>query len=246
MRSGARIVCIIPALNEERAIGRVIADIPEWVDQVVVADNGSTDRTAEVAQAHGADVVLQPERGYGAACLAGIDAVDPSDVIVFLDGDYSDRPAEMLRLVDPIVRDSADMVVGSRVLGNRERGALTLPQVFGNWLATRLIRTFWGVRYTDLGPFRAIRTTSLRSLEMADRNFGWTVEMQIKAAMQNLRTCEVPVSYARRIGVSKISGTIRGSVMAGIVILSTIGRAALRPPTGPSTEANPRQPSVAT
>ncbi len=245
MRSGKRVACVIPALNEERAIGRVISDIPQWVDQIVVADNGSTDATAGVARAHGAEVVEQPERGYGAACLAGLAHVRSSDVIVFLDGDYSDRPAEMTRLVDPIIQDRADMVIGSRVLGQRERGALTLPQVFGNWLATRLIRLFWGVRYTDLGPFRSIRTSSLNALQMEDRNFGWTVEMQIKAAMKDLRACEVPVSYARRIGVSKISGTIRGSVMAGFVILSTIGRAALRPPAAETNDTTAQGPSVA-
>ncbi|MEL6299957.1 MAG: glycosyltransferase family 2 protein [Pseudomonadota bacterium] len=227
MRKTARIVCIIPALNEADAISRVISEVPDWVDRVIVADNGSTDATADVAGSAGALVVSEPQRGYGAACLAGIAAADDADVIVFLDGDYSDRPGEMVRLVAPILEDRADMVIGSRVLGTREHGALTPQQVFGNWLATRLIRSFWGVHYTDLGPFRAIRKSSLDALGMADRNFGWTVEMQIKAARKNLRTREVPVSYRRRIGVSKISGTIVGSVKAGTIILQTIAASAL-------------------
>jgi glycosyltransferase involved in cell wall biosynthesis len=231
MRDGRTIGVVIPALNEEAAIGRVIADIPAWVDRVVVADNGSRDRTADVARSAGATVVLEPERGYGAACLAALERLGDVDVVVFLDGDYSDYPEDMAALVAPIVEDSADLVLGSRVLGVREAGSLTPQQHFGNWLATTLIRLIWGARYTDLGPFRAIGRQPLARLAMADRNYGWTVEMQVKAAEIGLRAREVPVRYRRRIGVSKVSGTISGSIRAGIKILSVIGRHALRPRT---------------
>ncbi len=230
MRNGQRVAVVIPALNEERAIGRVLAEIPSWVDRVVVADNGSTDRTADTARAGGAMVVAEPQLGYGAACLAGLKLVEGADVVVFLDGDYSDHPDEMAELVDPIMTGAADLVIGSRVLGEREAGSLTPQQRFGNWLATRLIRMIWGVPYTDLGPFRAIRATSLRQLAMADRTYGWTVEMQIKGAIAGLRSIEVPVRYRRRIGVSKVSGTIKGTVMAGYKILTMIGRYAIAPP----------------
>lgn len=230
MRQGQRVAVVIPALNEERAIGRVLADIPEWVDRIIVADNGSTDRTAEISRATGAIVISEPERGYGAACLAALTQIGDANIVVFLDGDYSDFPREMDMLVDPIVRNEADLVIGSRVLGDLEAGALTPQQRFGNWLATRLMRLVWGVSYTDLGPFRAIRTSSLARLGMADRTYGWTVEMQIKAAILALRAKEVPVSYRRRIGVSKISGTIKGTVKAGWKILSMIARFAIAPP----------------
>ncbi|MCB1549142.1 MAG: glycosyltransferase, partial [Hyphomicrobiaceae bacterium] len=188
---------------------------------------GSTDATAAVAAAHGAVVVSEPEPGYGAACLAAMQRLGAVDIVVFLDGDYSDHPAEMVRLVDPIIAGEKDFVVGSRVLGEAERGALTPQQRFGNWLATWLIRLIWGVRYTDLGPFRAIRATSLTDLAMRDRNFGWTVEMQIKAARAGLSIAEVPVNYRRRIGVSKVSGTVKGTILAGYKILYTIARFAL-------------------
>ena len=227
MREGRRIAVVIPALDEERAIGRVLADVPAWVDQVIVADNGSRDRTADIARAAGATVVLEPEPGYGAACLAGLTQIGNADIIVFLDGDYSDHPEEMASLVDPIIADAADLVIGSRVLGAREAGALTPQQRFGNWLATRLIRAFWGVRYTDLGPFRAIRAPALAHLGMRDRTYGWTVEMQIKAAIVGLRALEAPVRYRRRIGISKISGTIKGTVKAGYKILTMIARLAI-------------------
>jgi glycosyltransferase involved in cell wall biosynthesis len=228
MRNGSRIGVVIPALNEEQAIGRVIADIPSWVDTIVVADNGSTDRTVETARAAGATVTHEPDAGYGAACLAGIAALPPVDVVVFLDGDYSDFAQDMAGLVDPLTADGVDLVIGSRALGEREPGSLTPQQVFGNWLATRLIRLIWGVRFTDLGPFRAIRAPALQRLAMRDRDYGWTVEMQIKAAAAGLETREVPVRYRRRIGVSKVSGTLKGTVMAGYKILTTIGRYALR------------------
>ncbi len=227
MRRGARISVVIPALNEEPAIGKVVGAVPGWVDEVIVADNGSTDRTAEVARAAGARVVHEPERGYGAACLAGIDAADEPDLVVFLDGDFSDRPQEMDRLVDPILAGEADLVIGSRVRGRADRGSLTPPQRFGNWLACRLIQLFWRVRHTDLGPFRAIRAEVLASLGMRDRNYGWTVEMQVKAASRGLRVREVPISYRRRIGRSKVSGTVRGVLGAGTKILGTIFLAAL-------------------
>lgn len=222
MRRGTKIAVVIPALNEEDAIGRVIAAIPHWVDDIVVADNGSTDRTAEVSMQAGARVIKEPCRGYGAACLAGIAALDEPGVVVFLDGDFSDRPEEMSSLVDPILDGRAEMVIGSRTLGLRERGALTPQQRFGNALACLLIRLFWGARPTDLGPFRAIRYESLIALNMRDRDYGWTVEMQVKAARRRMKVVEVPASYRRRLGKSKISGTLRGVVGAGTKILWTI------------------------
>lgn len=228
MKDGKCIGVVIPALNEEAAIGRVIAEIPAWVDRVVVADNGSRDRTAAVARSAGAIVVEQPEPGYGAACLAGLAHIENADVIVFLDGDYSDYPEDMAALVEPIIAGQYDLVLGSRILGVREAGALTPQQHFGNWLATSLIRVIWGAHYTDLGPFRAVSRAALDRLRMADRNYGWTVEMQVKAAELGLRSLEVPVRYRKRIGVSKVSGTVSGSVKAGIKILSVIGRHALR------------------
>ncbi len=230
MFHGRRIAVVIPALNEEKAIGRVLADLPTFVDRAIVVDNGSTDRTAEEARQQGAVVVAEPERGYGAACLAGLRHIDGADIVVFMDGDYSDHADDMTKLIAPIADDVADMVIGSRVLGDREAGSLTPQQRFGNWLATRLIHLIWGTRYTDLGPYRAISTLALDRLGMADRNYGWTVEMQIRAAVHGLRTQEVPVNYRVRIGQSKVSGTARGTVMAGIKILSVIGRFALAPP----------------
>ncbi len=227
LRNGRRIGVIIPALNEEGAIGKVIEAVPDWVDYIVVADNGSRDQTSEVARNSGARVVREDERGYGAACLAGLQALPSSDIIVFLDGDYSDYPEDMEELIAPILTGGADMVIGSRVLGGAERGSLTPQQVFGNWLATRLIRLLWGARFSDLGPFRAIRDDALRMLEMEDRNFGWTVEMQVKAAKAGLKFAEVPVRYRQRIGVSKVSGTMSGTIKAGTKILSVIGWHAL-------------------
>ncbi len=230
MRDGARIGVVIPALNEVNAIGRVIADIPAWVDRIIIADNGSTDGTGNAAQAAGATVVVEREKGYGAACLAGIAALGLGavDIVVFLDGDYSDHPGDMADLVDPIAGGTVDFALASRAIGERETGSLTPQQMFGNWLATTLIALIWKQRYTDLGPFRAIRKSSLDALAMADRNYGWTVEMQIKAAEQKLRILEVPARYRRRIGVSKVSGTIKGTIMAGYKILYVIGRHALR------------------
>jgi glycosyltransferase involved in cell wall biosynthesis len=227
MRNGNSVAVIIPALNEEKAIGNVLAAIPEWIDDVVLVDNGSTDNTPTIAASHGARVVLEPRRGYGSACLTGIETLENPDIVVFMDGDFSDYPEEAGLLVDPIVADRADMVIGSRVLGNRETGALTPQAVFGNWLSCKLMALLWGTKFTDLGPFRAIRFTALQRLGMRDPGYGWTVEMQIKAVLAGLTVQEVPVSYRRRIGKSKISGTIRGIVGAGIKILGTIFLAAM-------------------
>jgi len=227
MRHKANVAVIIPALNEEPSIGKVVAAIPGWVDDVIVVDNGSTDRTADIARSRGARVVSEARRGYGLACLAGLAALRGPDIVVFLDGDFSDYPEEMPLLVDPIARDEADMVIGSRTMGTREPGALTPQARFGNWLSCMLIRWFWSVSYTDLGPFRAIRYSTLERLAMRDRDYGWTVEMQIKAARAGVRIREAAVSYRRRIGKSKVSGTVRGVVGAGTKILSTIFRAAI-------------------
>jgi glycosyltransferase involved in cell wall biosynthesis len=229
VKTGKHIAVVIPALNEERAIARVIADIPSWVDDVVVADNGSTDATLGVARGAGATVVREPERGYGAACLAGIAACPDADVIVFLDGDYSDHPRELARVVDPVASGQCEFVVGSRMTGQAKKGALTLQQRFGNWLACKLMNGLWRTCYTDLGPFRAIDAGALRRMAMQDRTYGWTVEMQIKAALLGLSVREVPVSYRPRIGKSKISGTVKGTVLAGTKILSLIGKYALMP-----------------
>lgn len=228
MRHGYKVSVVIPALNEERAIAKVLRDIPAWVDETIVADNGSDDRTREIAQRNGAKVVCEPARGYGAACQTGLCAADDSDIIVFLDGDYSDYPQDMTLLIDPISAGDADLVIGSRVEASRETSALTPQQRFGNWLACALMRLFFGARYTDLGPFRAIRRDALDALKMQDRAYGWTVEMQIRAIRLGLNVREVPVRYRQRIGVSKISGTLTGSVRAGTTILRVIGRSALQ------------------
>lgn len=219
-----RVAVVIPALDEEQAIGGVLDALDRaLVQQVVVADNGSRDRTAELARAHGAEVVSVPERGYGAACLGALARVGTDvDVVAFMDADGADDPAELPSLVAPIARDEADLVIGSRTLGRSEPGALTPPQRFGNWLATALIRLLHGQRYTDLGPFRAVRRSTLEQIGMRDRSFGWTVEMQVRALQVGARVCERPVSYRRRVGRSKISGTLSGVVGAGVGILSTI------------------------
>jgi glycosyltransferase involved in cell wall biosynthesis len=221
------VAVIIPALNEQHALPLVLREIPRPpVSRIIVADNGSTDRTALVARQHGAEVVHEPERGYGAACLQALAhlADDPPDIVVFLDGDYSDHPGELRSLIDPLRAGDADMVIGSRARGRQERGALSPQQRVGNAIACSALRLFYGVHYTDLGPFRAIRWHTLQALQMQDRNYGWTVEMQIKAAQRGVAYREVPVSYRRRIGVSKVSGTIRGSVSAGAKILWLLGR----------------------
>ena len=228
MRHEMRIGVVIPARDEALAIGRVIAAIPSWLDEIVVVDNGSRDGTAQIARATRARVVAEPRRGYGRACQRGLrelGCVDaPMDVIVFLDGDFSDYPEAMADLVDPILEGRAELVLGSRVLGAAIKGALTPVQRWGNWLATTLIRFFYGADFTDLGPFRAIRCDTLARLAMADPDYGWTVEMQIKAAKMRLAWIEVPVRYRPRIGVSKISGTFWGSFLAGKKILFLILR----------------------
>lgn len=220
---------IIPAYNEERSIGRVIMDIPaSLVRNIIVCNNNSSDQTSLVAQQAGAIVVDQPKPGYGNACLKGLEYLaqlpddEKPDIVVFIDGDYSDYPEEMYDLVQPILNEAAEMVIGSRALGKIESGSMTIPQVFGNWLATNLIKIIYGYSFTDLGPFRAIKYTSLLNLNMQDKNFGWTVEMQVKAAKLKLKTTEIPVNYKKRIGTSKVSGTIKGTIMAGYKILWTI------------------------
>lgn len=227
-----RIIVIIPAFNEARSIGSVVGDIPAGlVDEVVVVNNGSTDETEVNARNAGATVLREARRGYGWACLRGIAYAakrDP-DIIVFLDGDYSDHPDEMRALVEPIIQDRFDLVVGSRILGEREPGAMLPQALIGNRIACTLMRWIWNAPYTDLGPFRAIRYTSLQHLEMLDKTFGWTVEMQIKAISRGLRVTEVPVSYRRRVGVSKITGTVSGTIKASVRILFLIARYAVRP-----------------
>ena len=224
-----RISVIIPAHNEARAIGLVLAEIPaRLVQEVIVVDNNSTDDTGAVARAAGATVLREPRPGYGHACLAGMahalgpDEPAPPDIGVFLDGDHSDYPEEMPALLAPLLAGAADLVIGSRALGVRERGALLPQQRFGNWLASRLLRLRYGGQVTDLGPFRAILAPALLGLDMQDKTYGWTVEMQVKAARQGLRTVEVPVRYRKRIGTSKVSGTVKSTLGAGYKILWTI------------------------
>ena len=223
------IYVIIPAYNEEESISKVVRDIPKGlVKEVVVCNNASTDRTAENAAAEGAVVVNQPLKGYGNACLKGLEYIatktgsERPEIVVFLDGDYSDYPEQMPEVLAPILDNQADMVIGSRATGTREKGSMMPQQIFGNWLATTLIKMLYRVEFTDLGPFRAIRYDSLLEIDMQDKTFGWTVEMQVKAAKLKLRCAEVPVRYRQRIGVSKVTGTVKGSIMAGYKILWTI------------------------
>jgi glycosyltransferase involved in cell wall biosynthesis len=217
-----KIAVIIPAFNEEGAIGRVIQEIPPIVDKIIVVDNGSTDRTAEQARKMGAQVVLEKKKGYGYACLKGMEEASGAAAIVFLDGDYSDFPQEMERLIAPIIRDEADLVIGSRLRGRREKGAMLLHAFLANILFSLVLRFLWGLKVTDIGPFRAIRTKHLLSMGMAEGTYGWTLEMMIKAAARGLRVVEVPVSYRRRIGQSKVSGSLRESLKAGIKMILTI------------------------
>ncbi|MEY3321013.1 MAG: hypothetical protein RLZZ417_596 [Bacteroidota bacterium] len=223
------IVLIIPALNEELGISNVLQGIPPGIFQeIVVSDNGSTDRTAEVAAHWGATIVFEPRRGYGSACLAAISYLKnkilthPIDLVVFLDADNSDHPSDIFKILMPFEKNEVMMVIGSRVLGNREEDALLSHQQFGNLMATSLIKWLYGTQFTDLGPFRAIRWSALISLDMQDIDFGWTVEMQIKAAKNKWTCVEVPVDYRKRLGKSKISGTLKGSILAGHKILWTI------------------------
>ena len=216
---------IIPAYNEESSIGMVLNDIPsQVVREVIVCNNASTDNTEMVAKEHGATVVLAAEKGYGSACLEGISYIKQKsispDIVVFLDGDYSDHPEELIDLVKPIVEEDVDLVIGSRALGQLESGSMMPQQIFGNWLATTLIKFFYKYTFTDLGPFRALRFGAYQSLGMRDRNWGWTVEMQLRAAQYKLKIAEVPVRYRKRIsGESKISGSIKGTLKASTKIL---------------------------
>ena len=220
------ITVIIPAFNEEKAIANVIAEVPmDLVGEVIVVDNNSTDQTAMVANRSGATVLQETRKGYGYACLKGIDHIrggSHTEFVAFLDGDYSDYPKELVKLHQAAVSQNLDLIIGSRVLGHREKGSLTPQQIFGNWLATRLIARLYGVKYTDLGPFRLIRWEALESLQMEDKTYGWTVEMQLKAAKMGLKIGEIPVNYRKRIGTSKVSGTFKGTVLAGYKILSWI------------------------
>ena len=218
---------IIPAFNEENGVGSVIREIPkDIVDEIVVVNNASTDETEKVARAAGATVLKEETKGYGRACLKGIDYVSQQEVkpniIVFIDADYSDYPEELPNLIAPILNDGFDLVIGSRAMGQKQKGSMTPQQIFGNRLATSLLRLFYKVKFTDLGPFRAIKYESLIALNMQDKTYGWTVEMQLKAAKQKMKCVEVPVNYRQRIGFSKISGTIKGTIMAGYKIIWTI------------------------
>ena len=226
-----RIAVIIPALNEEASLPLVLADLPKDIlEEIVVVDNGSTDRTPHVARDAGATVLHEQRRGYGWACLAGIEHLKTRmpDIVVFLDGDYSDHPDELPDVVQPIVTDEYDIVIGSRTKGEAEPGALLPHARFGNALATSLIKLVYGFTYSDLGPFRAVRFAALLELGMTDCTYGWTVEMQIKAIHKGLRITEVPVRYRQRIGASKVSGTLKGTIMAGYKILWTVFRYARR------------------
>lgn len=223
-----KIDVIIPAFNEENSVGKVVRDLPkDLVREVIVVNNNSNDRTERVAAEAGATVLREPLQGYGAACLKAMEYIfqkgenDHPDIVVFVDADYSDYPEEITLLLEKM-NEGCDLVVGSRAQGNKEKGAMQPQQIFGNWLATRLIKLFYGVRFTDLGPFRAIDYQKLLLLNMRDNNYGWTVEMQVKAAKKHLTCCEVPVKYRKRIGKSKVTGTIKGTLGAGYKILFTI------------------------
>lgn len=218
---------IIPAFNEENGVGQVIQEIPKnLVTEIIVVNNASTDNTEEIAKQNGATVLREPISGYGRSCLKGIEYLKASenkpDIVVFLDADHSDFPEEIPELIKPILASGVDLVIGSRALGNKEKGSMTPQQIFGNWLATRLLKIIYNVKFTDLGPFRAIKFTKLLELDMQDKTYGWTVEMQLKAAKMGFNCIEVPVRYRKRVGFSKISGTVKGTVLAGYKILYTI------------------------
>jgi glycosyltransferase involved in cell wall biosynthesis len=217
---------IIPAFNESKSIAKVLADIPDLVNETIVVNNASTDDTETIAKEQGATVLRENRKGYGYSCLKGIEYLQTkanlNDIIVFLDGDYSDFPEEISMLIDPILESDFDLVIGSRALGVREPGSMLFQQIAGNWLATALIKLFYNAHFTDLGPFRAIQWKALQQIDMKDKTFGWTVEMQVKAAKHKLKFTEVAVNYRRRIGVSKVSGTIYGTIMAGYKIVLTI------------------------
>ncbi|WP_341217028.1 glycosyltransferase family 2 protein [uncultured Wocania sp.] len=221
-----KINVIIPAYNEADSISHVIKDIPSIAEEVIVVSNNSSDATEENAKKAGATVLKENKRGYGYACLKGMDYIsnkkDKPDIIVFLDGDYSDYPEELEKIVAPIIKDDVDFVIGARVKRLREKGSMTMPQIFGNWLATFLMKLMFNAKFSDLGPFRAIKYNKLLALKMEDKTYGWTVEMQLKALKQKLSYVEVPVNYRNRIGVSKVSGTVKGAIFAGIKILAWI------------------------
>ena len=225
-----KVSVIIPAHNEEEAISYVLNDIDQSIiNEVIVVDNGSTDKTGEIATKLGAIVLKEERMGYGWACLGGMAAMDNPDIVVFLDGDYSDYPDMIENLIEPIVQDKADFVIGSRTMGDAQKGSLTMTQRYGNWLAARLLGLLFNVKYTDLGPFRAIRRDVLEKMKMNDKKYGWTIEMQIKAAFMKVRTIEIPVPYRKRIyGKSKVSGTVKGVVLASIYILYYIIAAAMK------------------
>ena len=226
MKKNSIIKVIIPAYNEADSIAKVIAEIPNIVDEVIVVSNNSTDDTEKNAQAAGATVLQEERKGYGYACLKGMDYIanqnSTPDIIVFLDGDYSDYPSELTKIIAPIQQKNIDMVIGARVKKWREAGSMTFPQIFGNWLATTLMHLFFGAKFTDLGPFRAIKYEKLLKLNMQDKTYGWTIEMQLKALKQDFTYVEVPVHYKNRIGVSKVSGTLKGAIFAGVKILGWI------------------------
>jgi glycosyltransferase involved in cell wall biosynthesis len=228
----AIIKVIIPAFNEEEAIANVIREIPSFVNEIIVISNNSTDKTIEIATKAGATVLSENRRGYGYACLKGMDYIASKeikpDIVVFLDGDYSDYPEELIQLTEPIINQNIDFVIGARVPEFRESGSMTLQQVFGNWLATFLMKLFFRAKFTDLGPFRAIRYSALIDLKMEDKTYGWTVEMQLKVLKQKLTYVEIPVRYKNRIGVSKVSGTVKGTIMAGIKIIGLIMKYSLK------------------
>lgn len=217
---------IIPAFNEAESIAEVINEIPDAVSEIIVINNNSSDNTAQNAEKAGATVLTENQRGYGYACLKGMNYIaeqsDPPNIIVFIDGDYSDYPEELNKIVEPILKNDIDFVIGARVKRLREEGSMTPQQIFGNWLATSLMKLFFGATFTDLGPFRAIKYDKLLQLQMEDKTYGWTVEMQLKALKKKLTYTEVPVRYKKRIGISKVSGTVKGSIFAGIKILSWI------------------------
>jgi glycosyltransferase involved in cell wall biosynthesis len=226
LKKNSIIKVIIPAYNEADSIAKVIAEIPNIVDEVIVVSNNSTDDTEKNAKTAGATVLQEKRKGYGYACLKGMDYIanqnSTPDIIVFLDGDYSDYPSELTKIIAPIQRKNIDMVIGARVKKWREAGSMTFPQIFGNWLATTLMRLFFGAKFTDLGPFRAIKYEKLLKLNMQDKTYGWTIEMQLKALKQDFTYVEVPVHYKNRIGVSKVSGTLKGAIFAGVKILGWI------------------------
>ncbi|MDG3584015.1 glycosyltransferase family 2 protein [Galbibacter pacificus] len=223
---------IIPAYNEEASIAQVIKEIPNVVEEIIVVNNNSTDNTENIAKKAGATVLKENRKGYGYACLRGMEYIAKKDktpdIIVFLDGDYADYPEELTKVIAPIIEDDIDLVIGARIKKFRAKNAMTPQQVFGNWLATFLMKLFFNARYTDLGPFRAIKYHKLLALEMQDKTYGWTVEMQLKALKKNFTYTEVPVKYKARIGVSKVSGTVKGTVMAGVKILGWIFKYSLK------------------